>query len=109
MVKIAKTTIKLLNVFILFLLMLLTTFLMNMKTQREMLTISDVEAVTMASIAKGINLGLLGTLVASLFMSVLFYPVFWLAFALTSALKQTSKKKIKTHENSNNTLLVQTG
>lgn len=78
----------------LFILMLITTFVMNARTSREMNEVSGFEAESMAAIALGINLSLLGTIVAALFMSVLYYPVFWLAFALTSALRQISKNKI---------------
>ena len=85
---------------ILFLLMVITTFVMNARTKREMDGIDDTEADTMAAIAQGINLGLLGTFIAAFFMSVLYYPMFWLAFALTSALRNISKNKVKETMNS---------
>ena len=94
---------------ILFLIMLITAFLMNARTVREMLVINELETVTIASIAQGINLGLLGTLVASIFMSVLYYPMFWLAFALTSALKHISNKKIEDLKNLNNNSINSNG
>lgn len=78
-----------------FLLMILAGFVMNSRTKREMDSIDDIEANAMAAVARGINLGLLGTFIASLFMSVLYYPSFWLAFALTSALRTISINKIK--------------
>ena len=62
--------------------------------------IDDPESDAMAAVARGINLGLLGTFIAALFMSVLYYPVFWLAFALTSALRNISKNKVKEIMNS---------
>lgn len=80
---------------ILFLVMLITTLAMNTRTKREMDNIDDAEAVAMAATARGINLGLISTFIAALFMSVLFYPMFWLAFALTSALRNISKNKLK--------------
>lgn len=80
---------------ILFLLMIITTFVMNARTKREMDSIDDTEADAMAAIARGINLALLGTIIAAIFMSVLYHPVFWAAFALTSALRHISINKIK--------------
>ncbi|MBT8294268.1 MAG: O-antigen ligase family protein, partial [Eudoraea sp.] len=80
---------------ILFLLMILTTFVMNIRTKREMESIDEAEAESMAAIARGLNLGLLGTFISALFMSVLFYPIFWVAFALSSALHHISIEKAK--------------
>jgi O-antigen ligase len=85
---------------ILFLIMLIATFVMNVKTIREMNSIDRVEAKTIAALARGINLGLLGTFIAALFMSVLYYPMFWLAFSLTSALRHIALKKVKSLANS---------
>jgi O-antigen ligase len=79
---------------ILFLVMLLAVFIMNVRTIREMDRLDRAEAGIMAAVARGINLGLLGAFIASLFMSVLFYPTFWVAFALTSALRHISKKLV---------------
>lgn len=78
----------------LFLLMLIVTLKMNANTKKEMANIEDAHAESMAAIATGINLGLIGTFVAAFFMSVLYYPPFWLAFALTSALRTTAKRKL---------------
>lgn len=80
---------------ILFLIMLITAFVMNRRSRRDALAVNTVEGRTVATIAAGLNLGLLGTFVAALFMSVLFYPMFWLAFALTSALRHVSLHKLK--------------
>lgn len=80
---------------ILFLVMMITAFVMNIRTRREMLRINTTEGNAVAALSAGVNLGLLGTLIAALFMSVLFYPMFWLAFALTSALRHVSKKTLK--------------
>ena len=80
---------------ILFLLMLIASFVMNAKTIREMKRIDGVEGKSVAAIALGINLGLLDTFIAALFMSVLYYPMFWLAFALTSALRHISQNNVK--------------
>ena len=80
---------------ILFLVMVFLAFSMNARTTREMKGIARPEAEAMAAVARGLNYGLLGTLIASLFMSVLFYPIFWLAFALTSAIRHISAKMLE--------------
>ena len=80
---------------ILFMIMIITAFVMNRRSRRDALTVNTVEGRTVAAIAAGLNLGLLGTLVAAFFMSVLFYPMFWLAFAFTSALRHVTLHKLK--------------
>ncbi len=79
----------------LFLLMVLTAFVMNMRTIGEMKRLNGPEAEAMAAVALGVNLSLLGTFIAALFMSVLYYPMFWVAFALTSALRNIARSKLK--------------
>lgn len=83
---------------ILFLLMIISSFVMNIKTSTEMKSVGSAEEKLIAAIATGINLGLLGTFIAASFMSVLYYPIFWLAFSMTSALRHTSKNTIKAME-----------
>jgi O-antigen ligase len=80
---------------ILFLFMVITAFIMNAKTKREMGRIDSSNANIIAAIARGLNLGLLSTFISALFMSVLFYPIFWVAFALTSALRHISRNIVK--------------
>ena len=97
---------------ILFLVMIITAFVMNRRSRRDALAVNTVEGRTVAAIAVGLNLGLLGTFVAGLFMSVLFYPMFWLAFALTSALRHVSLhklKEIKNHESNRAAVKPSTG
>ena len=89
---------------ILFLIMLLTAFAMNAKTKREMHAVEGVEGTSIAAIATGINLGLIGTIIAAFFMSVLFYPMFWVAFALTSALRHISRSKVTLHKKTPSTI-----
>ena len=79
----------------LFLFMVLVSFIMNARTKKEMTKIGGAEGKSLAAIATGINLGLLGTFIAALFMSVTYYPVYWLAFAMTSALRHISQYKMK--------------
>lgn len=81
---------------ILFLIMMIASFIMNMRTSAEMKKVGGVEGKSMAAIAIGVNLGLLGTFIAAMFMSVLYYPMFWLAFSMTSALRMISLDKIGT-------------
>lgn len=74
----------------LFLTLLGTSFIFNVRTQRRLRLRSDAESAAIAGIARGVNLGLLSSCVAGFFMSVLYYPVFWLAFAMTAAAHQLS-------------------
>jgi len=93
----------------LFLIMMLTAFVMNRRTRQEMLDIDTNEGKVIAALAAGVNLGLLGTFIAAMFMSVLFYPMFWLAFALTSALRHMSlhmQNKKKTRSTARNIMSV---
>jgi O-antigen ligase len=85
---------------VLFLVMIVTSFIMNIKTSREMNGVGGDEERSIAAVATGINLGLLGTLIAAFFMSVLWYPMFWLAFAMTSALRHVSQNRLKVVKNS---------
>ena len=43
------------------------------------------------SISTALDAGLFGYLIASIFFSVLFYPLFWLQLAMTVALNKVSK------------------
>lgn len=45
-------------------------------------------AEAIVGMARGLNLGIVGMVLAAQFMSVLFYPVFWMAFAMTAALAE---------------------
>jgi putative inorganic carbon (hco3(-)) transporter len=75
----------------LFLSMIVTALMMNHRTGRRF---SDTDAAgrSIRGMVKGLNLGIIAMVIAAQFMSVLFYPVFWLAFALTAsfAVLQTS-------------------
>lgn len=79
----------------LFLIMILVAFVMNRRTRVEMMSIDTKDGKLIASLATGVNLGLLGTLISAMFMSVLFYPMLWLAFAMTSALRHMSLRILK--------------
>ena len=70
---------------------LIMALVMNGKTRRDMIGLGGKDGDTIAAVAHGINIGLVGTFVAAFFMSVLYYPMYWLAFALTSALRHISK------------------
>jgi len=74
---------------------IIMAFVMNGRTRREMEKIGGLEGDSMAAVARGLNWGLFGTFIAAFFMSVLFYPMYWVAFALTSALRHISRKKVR--------------
>ena len=75
---------------LLFHLALIMALVMNGKTRRDMIGLGGKDGDTIAAVAQGISIGLVGTFVSAFFMSVLYYPMFWLAFALTSALRHIS-------------------
>lgn len=70
-----------------FLLLIVITLSMNRNTYKELINIGNPDSDFLAHIASGLNLGLIGAFIASMFMSILWYPVFWLAFCSTSALR----------------------
>jgi len=76
---------------ILFILMLVTAFIMNYRSITDTKRFDNRESISLSAVALGLNLSLLGSIIAAFFMSVLYYPVFWLAFALTSALRNIVK------------------
>ncbi|MEL7023456.1 MAG: O-antigen ligase family protein [Pseudomonadota bacterium] len=74
---------------------ILMSLIMNRRTRREMQRFGGPKGDAMASIAHGLNLALIGTFIAAMFMSVLFYPMFWVSFALSSALRKVSLGMLK--------------
>ncbi len=79
----------------LFVILLLASFGMNLKTQLRLKRREDVSSIVTRGVARGLNLGLLSTCIAAYFMSVLYYPVFWLGFAMTSAAYQVSRSLVQ--------------
>jgi putative inorganic carbon (hco3(-)) transporter len=72
---------------LLFLAMVGLSFRMNRMTRRRARRLGPWGGV-MSGMALGLDMGMLGLFIAGLFMSVLFYPVFWMAFAMTVALSE---------------------
>ena len=77
---------------ILFHVAIIMALVMNRRSRKEMLKLGGVRCDAIASVAQGVNLGLIGTFVASFFMSVLWYPMFWVAFAMSSVIRKISMK-----------------
>jgi O-antigen ligase len=69
----------------LFLLLVVASFVTNAKTRRRAKPLGEWGRVFTA-MSVGLDVGMVGLLVASLFMSVLFYPMFWMSFGMTTAL-----------------------
>jgi len=73
----------------LFLALVLVTFLTNRKTRRVARGLGEWGRV-FRGMALGLDLALLGFFVAGQFMSVLFYPIFWMIFAMSASLSLVS-------------------
>ena len=85
---------------ILFVLMIVFTFVNNYRTRKIALQLQD--KVTY-HLAHGLDAGMIGFLISGSFVSVLFYPYFWIGMAFTVALnnvvrlKMEQKKKSSQH------------
>lgn len=75
----------------LFVLMVLASFAANTDTRRRARRVGE-EGTIFRGMAIGLDAGMIGLLVASQFMSVLYYPVFWMSFALATALHETTRR-----------------
>ena len=76
---------------LLFLSALGITFHMNHVTRKRARDAGPWSSV-LRGMATGLDVGLIGMIVAAQFMSVLFYPMFWCAFGMTTALAETARK-----------------
>jgi O-antigen ligase len=75
-----------------YLLLIITIFRVNMRTRANARTSKNDFIYYMAH---GLDAGLVGYMVSSIFVTVLFYPIFWVQLALTVALYEISRKKIQ--------------
>lgn len=71
---------------------ILTSFLLNARSRKASRRADATWRPVLWGMAAGLDVGMLGFLVAAQFMSVLFYPIFWLHFAMTTALAATIVK-----------------
>jgi O-antigen ligase len=67
------------------------SFVMNGRTRRRARSHGEWAAVY-RGMAIGLDVAMVGLFIAAQFMSVLFYPTFWMAFALTIALAETVRR-----------------
>ncbi len=83
--------------FILYIAMILSIFIMNAKT-RKFAKLSGNKFYLY--ISHGMDGGLIGYLVATIFFSVLFYPMFWVQLAMSAALYNNAKNisEIENHD-----------
>lgn len=81
----------------LFLALVVGTFVVNARTRRRFRE-QGPDSGWLRATALGLDLSLAGGFVAGQFMSVLYYPMFWLTFSLTAALSNMSRAgRIKRH------------
>ena len=76
---------------LLFLLAVGASFPMNARTRRRARRHGEWAAVY-RGMALGLDMAMVGLFIAAQFMSVLFWPSFWMAFALTVSLAETVRR-----------------
>ena len=79
---------------LLFLAMLVGSFVTNARNRRRARAVDRPWGPIMYGLAKGLDVAMIGLMAASFFMSVLFWPVYWMNFALTVALAETSRRAL---------------
>ena len=77
--------------FVVFMLMLIFIFVLNARTRANA---EQSGNRFFWYIAHGLDGGLIGCMVASIFFSILFYPILWMQLAMTVALNELSKKQL---------------
>jgi len=75
----------------LFFSMVLVSFLANASARRRAKRLGEW-GIVFSGMANGLDAGMVGLVVASQFMSVLYYPVFWMSFALATALSEVVRR-----------------
>lgn len=75
----------------LFVLMIIFTFVNNYRTRR---IAQQKGNMVIYRLAHGLDAGMIGFLISGSFVSVLFYPYFWIAMAFTVALNNVSKQDV---------------
>jgi len=78
----------------LFFCMIFLSFRLNAQTRRRARKMGPWKEAYWG-MATGLDAGMVGFLVASQFMSVLYYPIFWVSFGLTTAVSETSRKAVR--------------
>lgn len=74
-----------------FILLILYTVKNNLETIR---IVRNEEAKFLGNLGKALNLSLVGYIVAGFFVTVLYYPYFWVNLAMTVSLNNIVKKKV---------------
>ena len=77
-----------------FLIMIGWTFRMNAKTRKRMRGRPDGQYLHF--MAMGLDAALVGFMVSGFFVTVLYYPYFWVNYSLTAALYTVARDKAKT-------------
>ncbi|MDD2541269.1 MAG: O-antigen ligase family protein [Desulfuromonadaceae bacterium] len=80
-----------------FILLIFSTFTSNSQTRRIALTSSLNENKFIYYMAHGLDAALVGYLVSGFFVTVLFYPYFWINLSMTVALNNIAKSRRVSH------------
>ena len=78
-----------------FLLMIIYVFIVNSRTRR---VAKKQDNIFFLYLAHGLDAGLVGYLVAGFFVTVLYYPFFWVQMAMTVALNSIANNKFQRME-----------
>jgi O-antigen ligase len=79
--------------FLLYVLMILLVFVINARTRTNARKVGNNFILYTAH---GLDAGLIGYMLSSFFLTVLFYPMFWFQLALTVALHEVSRRQAST-------------
>ena len=85
---------------LLFLSLIGVTFYLNAQTRRCMRRLAP-NTNFIASMSNGLDGALVGYLVSGFFVTVLFYPYFWVNLAMTAALHNVARKQLRATMSSN--------
>ena len=76
--------------------MIVATFVVNHQTRRMLRPLRE-RGKFMSSMAHGLDAALIGYLVSGFFVTVLYYPYFWINLAMTVALHNAAKHTVAGH------------
>lgn len=74
--------------------LLIVAFFRNQAEVRSILTTHNISDPFYAALANGLNISMIGFLIAGFFITVLFYPFFWVNLIISVALKKIVEREV---------------